>query len=119
MIKKEISKEELIEKFVKYATIDGEAKLSGDVRKGNNATKKMNKISYILREDKNLAETVYGEIMKSNSFRAKTLAAVECLRMNILLDEAVEILEKGSERKDVLGGGCYWALKIWRGDVPK
>lgn len=118
MINKKNNAEELIERFIEYATIEGETKLSGDFRRGNAMAKKINKICKVLSSDPSLAENVLKSIMESDSFRASTMAAVECLRMNILIDEAVEILEKGSERNDILGGGCYYALKIWRGEVP-
>jgi hypothetical protein len=117
-MQKDIDSAALISKFIEYATIEGETKLTGDYRTGNKMSKRLTKIYELIKTDMNIAQTVLGTVMRSESYRARSLAAVDALRLNILVEEAVALLEEGAKREDILGFGCETALKIWRGEVP-
>jgi len=108
----------LIRSYVDYATIEGESKLNGDYKLGNRMVKKLNKIFNVLQSDDNLAHEVVAGIFASNSTRAKGLAAVDALRLNIYIDEAVDILENIAKQDDIIGFGSQMALRIWRGEFP-
>ena len=115
---RKIDKSNLIEKYIEYATIEGETKLSGDYKKGNEMVKKLNKIVETIQGDEQLAKDVLSAVLSSNSVRARGLAAVDALRLNIFVNEAVKTLEEISLREDIWGFGSKMALRIWRGEVP-
>jgi hypothetical protein len=117
-MKKDIDSAALISKFIEYATIEGETKLTGDYRTGNKMSKRLTKIFELIKDDMDIAQNVLGTVMRSESYRARSLAAVDALRLNILVEEAVALLEEGAKREDILGFGCEMALRIWRGEVP-
>jgi hypothetical protein len=111
--------EEIVNEYISFATIEGETKLTGDYQKGNKMSKKLSKIFDKLKQDNALAENVINSLLKSNSERAKSLAAVDALRLGIFISEAIAILEEvSSSRQDILGFGCEMALKIYRGEIP-
>ena len=117
MIKKIIIPSKLISDYIRFATIEGESKLSGDHKTGNAMVKKLNKIVELIKDDTSHTQTVFLAIMQSDSFRARSLAAVDALKLNILIDEAVSVLEESLKRTDILGFGSEMALKLWRGEV--
>jgi len=117
-MKSKIDSSILIKKYIEYATIEGETKLNGDYKKGNEMVKKLNKIFKIINENEDLAKEVISAVLYSNSIRAQGLAAVDALRLNIYVNDAINILEKISLREDIWGFGSEMALKIWRGEIP-
>jgi hypothetical protein len=117
-VKKIITPDILAKEYVEYATIEGETKLSGDYKLGNKMSNKLQKIFLMLRENQQLSEEVIKIIMCSNSARARSMASVDALRLNIFIDDAIKILEKESQRQDILGFSAEMALKIYRGEIP-
>ena len=112
-----IDSDKLISDYISFATIEGNSKLTGDYKTGNSMAKKLNKIYQLISADVNIATNILGAAMKSESARARSLSAVDALRMNILIKEAVAVLEEESRRDDILGFGSVMALKIWRGEI--
>jgi len=110
--------EKLISDFIKYAEIEGKTKIAGDYKLGNAMAKKINKIFEDLKNDGELAREVIGAILKSDSIRARSLAAVNALRLNIYIEESIEALEDISKDSSIIGFGAEMALKIWRGEFP-
>jgi hypothetical protein len=117
-MKKGINTEELISKFIEYGNIEGESKLTGDYRTGNKMSKRLTKIFELIKDDMDIAQNVLGTVMRSDSIGGRSIAAVDALRLNILVEEAVALLAEESKREDILGFGCEMALRIWRGEVP-
>ncbi|NTW27799.1 MAG: hypothetical protein HGA39_00310 [Coriobacteriia bacterium] len=109
---------DLIKKYVEYATIEGETKLSGDYKKGNRMVVKLNNIFDIIKGDRQLSIYVLSSVMESHSVRARGLAAVDALRLGICIPESVKALEEISLREDIWGFGSKMALRIWRGEFP-
>jgi len=108
----------IIDDYIDYATIEGESKLNGDYKTGNIMAKKLNKLFNMLEKDNALAQEVIGTLLKCDSIRARSLSAVDALRLNIFVDDAVTTLQVISKRGDIIGFGCEMALKIWQGEVP-
>ncbi|GHU83342.1 hypothetical protein AGMMS50284_6710 [Clostridia bacterium] len=107
----------LIEKFIEYATIEGETKENGDYKLGNKMSKKLNEIFDILKGDNELAEKVLGAVLHSEVASAQSIAAVDALRLNILVKQSIKILEKISKQQSMIAFGSRMALKIYRGEV--
>jgi hypothetical protein len=82
-------------------------------------SKRLHRIYDIVKDDTNTAQNVLGTVMRSESVRARGIAASYVLRLNVLIEEAVAVLEEESKREDILGFGCEMALRIWRGEVPR
>lgn len=118
MEKGKLNTEALINEYISLATIEGEAKLNGDYKTGNSMVKKLNRIYEAIKGDMDVAQNVLGSVMKSNSTRARSLSAVDALRLNICVKEAIDVLEDEAKRDDILGFGCEMALKLWRGEIP-
>lgn len=104
-------------KFVTFAEEEGECKLRGDYKRGNLLVKKMNKLVFSIQNEPEVASAVFRKAFSSTSRRARSLGAVSALRMNLLTDKAVQILEETSKAGDILGFGSEMALKIWRGEI--
>lgn len=113
-----LTPEELALKYIETATAEGLSKLSGDYNKGNILAKRLHEIFLVLQSDPVIAVRVLDIVLQSNSLRARSLGAVDALRLNILVTEAVSVLEEASESPDIFGLGSKMALKIWRGEVP-
>lgn len=113
----EIAPRELAFKYIALATAEGTSKLSGDYKKGNMLAKKLYKIFLILQSNPTVATQVLGIVLKSDSLRARSLGAVDALRLNVLVNDAVSVLEEASKSSDIFGFGSEMALKIWRGEV--
>mgnify|MGYP004706820877 FL=1 len=105
-------------KFIALAEEEGQCKLCGDYKKGNMLVKEINKIVCVMQNEPEIAPAALQKIFESTSRRARGLGAVSALRMNLLTDEAVQILEETSKSDDILGFGSEMALKIWRGEIP-
>ena len=115
-MKKEVNLDELIEEYIELSTLHGEYLLNSDVRKNNNTCKKLAKVSHILKENKEFAEYAFPIIMKSENYSARTVGAVDALRTKLpsLEAEAVQVLEEGKDRNDILGFGTSFALENYK-----
>ena len=113
---KTMSSSELITKFIEYSEIEAKTKLNGDYKLGNKYSKKLYKIFIILKKDNNLARNVLKELLKTNSIRARSIAAIDALRLNIYVDEALKVLNEVANMKEIgiLSFGPSVALKIWK-----
>ena len=103
--------------FVTLAEEEGECKLRGDYKRGNLLVKKINRLVSSIQNEPEMASSVLQKVFSSTSRRARSLGAVSALRMNLLTDKAVQILEEASKANDILGFGSEMALKIWRGEI--
>lgn len=108
--------EKIIEQYIEYANIEGQSKLDGDYKIGNKMSKKLSKLDSYLEENNDLAKIVLKELLKSNSIRARTLAAVESLRLNMYVEESLKVLEEIVENKElgILSLGAEISLEIWK-----
>lgn len=118
MAKVETNIDNLANEYIKFATMEGKSKLSGDYRTGNFASKQLENIINLVREDPVIQCNVIRKILSSESRRAQSLGAVDALRLNIFVEEAIHILEEDSLQHDILGFGSEMALRIWRGEIP-
>ena len=111
---------ELAEEFIKLGTENGITMLNGDYRRGNRIVKQMNKLTDSIKDDSELFKFVLKCAMRSDDRQARGIGAAKALQNDIeeLIDEAVEVLEKDEETRDILGFGSRMALSIWRGEFP-
>ena len=96
--------------------MQGEYLLNSDVRKNNITCKKLVKVSDVLMGSKEFAEYAFPIIMKSESYRARTVGAVDALRTKLpsLEAEALKVLEEGKDRNDILGFSTLMALENYK-----
>lgn len=112
--------DELAEEFIRLGTENGITMLNGDYRRGNRIVKQMNKLTDSIKDDSELFKFVLKCAMRSDDRQARGIGAAKVLQNDIeeLIDEAVEVLEKDGETRDILGFGSRMALSIWRGEFP-
>ncbi len=116
-----MSIQEIIDLHMKSYRIIESALSEGDYKTNNREVKKLRKLKTDLFENNlDLARKVYGNLLLSDCVTAKSIAAVECLRLNILIQEAIDVLECVAKRNDVgiSRHSSEMALRIWRGEVP-
>lgn len=96
-----------------------EALPNGDYKTNNREAKKLKKIKTdFLENNLDLAKQVFAEVMKSENDKARSIAAADALRLNILIEQAIDVLEDVAKRADIIGFGAETSLKIWRGEFP-
>jgi len=117
-VKHTVNSSKLINDYIEFATIEGETKLNGDYKLGNKMAKKIIKIFTILKDNEQLAREVIPIILNSNSVRARGLIAVDALRLNVYVNDAIKVLEDISKQNDILDFSSQMALKIYRGEFP-
>jgi hypothetical protein len=117
-MRKKLSPQEIINQYIETGTTLTETVFSGDYKKGNVIAKKNRKLFDVLAKDKELAEQVLSQVMICNTDKARSIAAADSLRLNILTDKAVEVLKDVAKRGDIIGFESEMVLKIWRGEVP-
>ena len=108
-MKKEISLDELIGKFIEFSELTGKYLLSGEFRK-------LAKVAAAISNNKENAEYAFPIIMKSDLYMARTTGAVYALRTKLpsLESEAVQVLEAEKDRHDILGFGTRMALENYK-----
>ena len=118
-MKKDMSPKSLIEQYIKAGIIMAEALPNGDFKTNNREAKKLKKIkSDFLEGNLDLAKYVFAEVMKSENDMARSIAATDALRLKILTEQAIDVLEDVAKRSDIIGFGAETSLKIWRGEYP-
>jgi len=112
-----ISCDEIVKNFIEFATIQGESMLEGDFEQNNKMVKKLNKLSSMLRSEPSLSKEVYKVLISKDTLQrypqAAALAACDCLRQRLYINEALKVLKISSRRDNILGFGPGMALKIW------
>jgi len=109
----------LIEQYIEAGKIMEEALPNGDYKRNNKEAKKIQKImNKYLKNNLELAKQVLSEVMKSEFDKARSIAAADALRLNILAEQAVVVLEEVAKRDDIIGFGAETSLRIWRGEFP-
>ena len=111
------SSTEIANEYITIATLEGEAKLTGNYRYGNRLAKKLNKITAEISTDSVFAESVITEVLSSSSDRARALISTDALRLGLCTEKALTTLEEISHRPDIIGFGSKMSLMIWRGEV--
>jgi len=109
-----LAPQQIIKEYAEYAEIQGQCTLDGDYKQGNKMVKKLNAFFKEFQKDSELAKTVLQELLNSDCFQARSVAATDCLRLNLFQEKALSVLKEASKRKDILGFGPEMALKIWK-----
>ena len=84
----------------------------------NRAIDQFNLLEVVIEENLELANEVYSELMEINDIKVKFYASAYCLKLNINVERAEEILEhirKTGEKWIALYAERN--LKIWRGEI--
>ena len=113
-----MSVNEIARQYIDLATLEGETKLNGDYRRGNQLSKKLNRLVKSFENDAEIAQEVISIALKSTSARAQALAGADALRPGVCVEEAETVLTRISKRNDIIGFGSSMTLKIWRGEIP-
>jgi len=115
---KNLTTEQIIKNYADYSMMQGEYMLESDYKQNNKTVKKLNDLYLLLKNDVDLANTVYKELISEATIKltpnAAANAACDCLRLNIYIDEALKVLSVMSKRNNILGFGSEMALKTWR-----
>ncbi len=114
-MKKNISPEEIIDKYIEIGTILKETTLSGDYKKGNKERNKIIKLFKLLEADLELARRTLPELFYNENVVTSNKAAAHCLSLNICVDEALRVLKnaKDDEKNGIFGFEAEMTLKVW------
>jgi len=119
-MKTNLSPQEIITLHIRSDELIDSAIINGDYKTNNREHKKRAQLFQILSKDIELAKEVYGHLLIHHCITTKISSASECLRLNIYVDKAVEILEEISNRTDigVRRTNAEMVLRVWRGEFP-
>lgn len=117
-MKKIVTPQEIIYQYLETGTILAETALIGDHKRGNKIAKENRKVFSILCQNKDLAIQVLMQVMSSDNDKARSIAAADAIRLEIMIEQAVGVLEEVAKRNDIIGFEAKTALKIWRGEFP-
>lgn len=88
------------------------------VRKHNRAMKQLISMEKELREDVALEKEVYAALLSSGDECVRQTAAGCCLKCNLHIERAVEVLEEiRSKGERMAAMGAEFALGVWRGEI--
>ena len=114
--------EGIVAQLIEMGTILAETHRSDDYKTGNRAVEKFNKGCYqLMRQDKELAIKVLSAAMKSDVDTACAIAAAYAWNWDILVDEAIAVLEE-IEKRNIDKYASFQArlsLKQYRGEYPR
>lgn len=114
-----MSPQSIINQYIEAGLIMSEALPNGDYKNNNRVAKRIKKIKDdYLENNLDLAKYVFAEVMKSKNDMARSMAAADALRLGILIEQAIDVLEDVAKRSDIIGFGAETSLKIWRGEFP-
>ena len=117
-MKEKLTFQEAINQYLKTGTVLTETALSGNYKRGNIIAKKNRKVFDYLSQNRDLAIEVFSTIMNSDNDKAKSIAAADSIRMNIMLEQATTVLEELAKRNDFVGFEAELVLRIWKGEFP-
>ena len=111
--------QEIINQYIETGIVLAETSMNGDYKRGNAIAKKNRNIYELyLETDKEIASQILSQVMESGVDNARSLAATDALRLNIMIEKSVNVLEEVGEREDMVGFLAKTALKVWKGEVP-
>lgn len=88
------------------------------VSKHNIAMRKINKLKKSMYANPQLAEGVYGILLKCEDIYIQQTAATDCLLLKIHIDESIKILKRISKCSNrMLSMGAKRTLLIWEGKL--
>jgi len=117
-MKRYLSEQEIIDQYIETGVVLTETALNGDYKRGNTIAKKNRKTFDFLTHNKDLAISILAQVMNSDIDKARSIAAADSLRMNIMIKKAINVLEEVAKRSDIIGFEAKTALRIWRGEFP-
>jgi len=115
---KELSVEEIVKKHIESDLIIQECRETGNSARNNREVKKSLKLVFSYKDDIEKATKVYKTLFKEENPYVLAHAAVECLRIGILIPEAEAILERVSKMEGIgiIRISAEYALRMWRGE---
>lgn len=109
----------IIERHIASDKIIESVSMTTDYKTNNREAKKLNRLYEELSKDINLAKEVYKVLLDSECVTTRGISSVECLRLGIYIEKAINNLEEISQMKDIgiRSLSAEMALKIWRGEI--
>ena len=119
-MKRILSVDEIVESHIKSDLIIDECMKNMNKRTSlinNREVKKLQKLISIYKDDKELSKQIYERLLVHHNSRVRGNAAVECLRIGVFEEIAVQTLEELELEPGIGGHSAKWALKLWRGEI--
>lgn len=118
-MKKILTPQQIINQYLETGIVLSETALNGDYKRGNKIAKENRKVFAILGQNPDLAMQVLMQVMNSDNDKARSIAAADAIRLNIMVKQAIDVLEEVAKRSDIIGFEAKTALKVWRGKYPR
>jgi len=88
------------------------------LRKHNKAMRELISLYDEINSDRGLAEEVYSELLQNADMDVQLSAAASCLKLNIHIEDATEILERISKTGHSMAAtNAVRVLGVWRGEI--
>lgn len=105
----------LINEYIENATIQGEATLDGDYKRGNKAVKKLTKIYKLMEQDDQLAIQILEVLFKDENINIRLCASAHAIGLKLNISQAIALLEEISANSNagILGFDAEMSLKTY------
>lgn len=115
-MKKELSKEEIIEQYIKSGEIMTEEREKGKYRRYNQEVNKNIKITKYLSCHLEIAKEVFPILLGEKNEYTRYLVSINCFQLGIYIKRAEEVLEKISikSKEPITRFDAEMALKRWK-----
>lgn len=116
MVDTEIDIEKFIQAYVNGCLKHAESTDEGNSRKANTAYKKVTELVKRIQDNDELTRTIFIRLLRCDDVRISYVAAGHCLGLNIFTEEAVELLERVRDMKELglIAFDAKMTLKVWR-----
>jgi hypothetical protein len=110
------SAKQLETRFVKAATAHGLATLQGDHHRANREATKLERYHTEMQEDASLAALLLSTLLQNDNASVRTWAAAFALQQKLLVNEAIDELEKTAQDKTIglVAFDAKMVLSRWR-----
>jgi len=110
---------DFVDLIIKSGKIIESVKGTADYKTNNKEFKKLYRIYEELNRDLDMAKDVYGQLLEHSCISVRVLSAVQCLKSNIYIIEAENVLEKISQQDEDRHAKfeSEMCLRVWRGEI--
>ena len=115
-----MTQEEFINEYIKLASYETNYASGMSVKKHNKNLKELDLSCEKIKNNPELAKTIYSELLKNENLKVLLYVSVDCLKLHIYTRKAKKILKKISKMKDIgiLSLEAETCLKIYKGKYP-
>ena len=115
-----MTQEEFINEYIKLASYETNYGSGMSVKKHNKNLKELDLLCEKIKNNSELTNAIYKELLKNENLKVLLYASVDCLKLHIHIRKAKKTLKKISKMKDIgiISFEAETCLKIYKGKYP-